>query len=216
MARWSPDMGGGRWLAQLHGVGWSGGGPHALACAALRPDLVAAAATIAGVAPFDAEGLDWLDGMGLENHEEFAATAAGPEALEAHLEPLAAELAFATGEDVAAWFGDLVNEVDRAALTGGFAEFVAASTRDSVRTGIWGWFDDDLAFIRDWGFALDSIHVPIAIWQGTEDRMVPFAHGRWLVDHVPGATARMLDGEGHLSHVVTSFDRIVAELVGSD
>ena len=201
-------------LRQLHVVGWSGGGPHALACAALLPDLVVGAATIAGVAPFDAEGLDWLDGMGLENHEEFAATAAGPETLEAHLEPLAAELAFTTGEDVAAWFGDLVDEVDRAALTGGFAEFVAASSRDSVRTGIWGWFDDDLAFIRDWGFALDSIHVPVAIWQGSEDRMVPFAHGRWLVDHVPGARARLLDGEGHLSLVVTSFDRIVAELVG--
>lgn len=201
-------------LTRLHVIGWSGGGPHALACAALLPDLVAGVATIASVAPFDAVGLDWLAGMAPENHDEFAATAAGEGELGAFLEPYAAELATTTGADVADWFGGLVSEVDRAALTGEFADFIAASCRDAVRTGIWGWLDDDLAFARDWGFELTSIRIPVAIWQGSEDRMVPFAHGGWLVDHIPGAQARLLEGEGHLSLAVTSFDRIVAELVG--
>ena len=135
-------------------------------------------------------------------------------ALQPLLESHAAELATTTGADVADWFGGLVPEVDKAALTGEFADFIAASSRDSIRTGIWGWFDDDLAFYHDWGFELSSIRLPVTIWQGTEDKMVPFAHGRWLAEHVPGATARLMAGEGHLSLGVGSFDRIVDELLG--
>lgn len=200
-------------LARLYVLGWSGGGPHALACGALLPDLVAGVATVGGVAPFDAEGLVWLDGMAPENHEEFGAAVAGPAELEACLRRFAADFADVTGEAIADALGELVPEVDRAALTGDFAEYMAESFRDSVRTGIWGWFDDDLAFVRDWGFDLGAIRVPVTIWQGTEDRMVPFAHGRWLADHIPGARARLIEGEGHLSLAVSSFDRILDELV---
>ena len=196
--------------------GWSGGGPHALACAALLPDLVAGVATIGSVAPFDAEGLDWLEGMAPENREEFGAMVAGPAELEAFLERFAADLRDVTGADVADSFGELVPQVDRAALTGGFADYIAASFRDSVRTGIWGWYDDDFAFFRDWGFDLASIRLPVTIWQGSEDRMVPFAHGRWLADHLPAARPRLLEGEGHLSLAVSSFDRIVDELVETE
>jgi pimeloyl-ACP methyl ester carboxylesterase len=199
-------------VSRLHVLGWSGGGPHALACAALLPDLVAGAATVAGVAPFDAEGLAWLDGMAPENLDEFGAAVAGPKELETSLEAFAPHIASATAGSIADALGELVPEVDRAALTGDFAEFIAAVTRDSVRTGIWGWFDDDMAFVRDWGFDLSAIEVPVTIWQGSQDKMVPFAHGRWLVDHVPGARARLIDGEGHLS-LASSFDQVVDELV---
>lgn len=201
-------------LTRLFVLGWSGGGPHALACAALLPDLVTGVATLGGVAPFDAEGLDWLDGMAPENHEEFGAAVEGNAALLPYLEAFAADLRDVTGAQVAEALGGLVPDVDRAALTGDFAEHQAALFRDSVRTGIWGWFDDDLAFVRDWGFDLEAIRVPVTIWQGTEDAMVPFAHGRWLADHIPGARPRLMDGEGHLSLAVTSFERILDELVG--
>lgn len=208
------DLAGSLGLRRLYVLGWSGGGPHALACAALLPDLVVRTATIASVAPYGVEGLDWLDGMAQENIDEFEASVAGQAPLEAALETMAKELATITGADIADWFGGLVAEIDRAALTGDFADYIAASSRDSIRTGIWGWFDDDMAFIRDWGFDLASIRVPVTIWQGSDDRMVPFAHGRWLAEHVPGATAYLLPGEGHLSLAVSSFERIVDELVG--
>jgi pimeloyl-ACP methyl ester carboxylesterase len=200
-------------VTRLHVLGWSGGGPHALACGALLPGLVAGVATVGGVAPFDAEGLDWLEGMAPENHEEFGAAVAGPAELEACLRGYAVDFGTVTGGSIADALGELVPAVDRLALTGDFADFMAESLRDSVRTGIWGWFDDDLAFIRDWGFDLDAIHCPVTIWQGTEDAMVPFAHGRWLADHIPGARARLMDGEGHLSLAVSGFDRIVRDLV---
>jgi pimeloyl-ACP methyl ester carboxylesterase len=196
-------------------VGWSGGGPHALACAALLGPRCVAAATIAAVAPFAASGLDWLAGMGKENHEEFGAALQGKVILQRWLEVAAGNLVDVTAEKVATAFGDLISEADRAALTGDFAEWMAASFRAAVSTGVAGWRDDDLAFLQPWGFELSSIDRPVFIWQGDQDRMVPFAHGQWLASQVGAAKPRLLRGEGHLSIGIGSFDRIVDELVAA-
>jgi pimeloyl-ACP methyl ester carboxylesterase len=176
---------------------------------------VLACATVAGVGPFGAQGLDFLAGMGRENHEEFGAALTGPGELQAYLEREAASLAEITGEQVAVAFGDLVSAVDVAALTGDFAAYVAASFRQALANGIWGWLDDDLAFTRPWGFDLASINVPVVVWQGGQDRMVPFAHGQWLAAHLPSARAMLLPAEGHLSIAVDKFGEIIGELVAS-
>jgi pimeloyl-ACP methyl ester carboxylesterase len=200
---------------RFYTVGWSGGGPHALACAALLGDRVLACASIAGVGPFGATGLDFLAGMGRENHAEYGAALAGPSELQAYLEREAQALAKVTGDQVAAALGDLVSPVDVRAITGNFAAYLATTFRRSVSTGIWGWFDDDLAFTRPWGFDLDDIGVPVVVWQGGQDRMVPFAHGQWLATHVPGAHPRLLSEEGHLSIGIASFGQIVDDLLAS-
>ena len=192
--------------------GTSGGGPHALACAALLPDRCAAAASVAGVAPFRAEGLDWLAGMGQENVEEFQAAVAGPDELSRYLQEQAHVLAAVDASQVVAAFGDLVSDVDKRSLTGGFAEYIAASFRRAVGTGIAGWRDDDLAFVHDWGFELGT-GAPVAIWQGAQDRMVPYPHGEWLAAQYPGARVHLLPDEGHLTLVATGSDRVFAELV---
>ncbi|MGZ6255620.1 MAG: alpha/beta fold hydrolase [Candidatus Limnocylindria bacterium] len=198
---------------RCHVVGWSGGGPHALACAARMPGRVASVATIGGVAPHPAEGLDWTAGMGAENIEEFGAAVTGPTELTAFMDRSAPALRDVTAGEVADAFGDLIDEVDRGSLTGAFAEWTASVFREAMRNGYWGWFDDDMAFTRAWGFELDEISVPVAIWQGGHDRMVPFAHGEWLAAHVPGASPRLLPEHGHLSVAVDSFPRIVDELL---
>jgi pimeloyl-ACP methyl ester carboxylesterase len=196
-------------------AGWSGGGPHALASAALLPDRIRAAATIAGVAPYPADGIDFLEGMGKENIEEFNAALEGPEALIPFKERARAMWSGVTAEDVAESFGDLVDDVDRGALTGDFAAWMAAVFRAALRESYWGWFDDDMAVIRPWGFDLGAIRVPVHIWQGRHDRMVPFAHGPWLASHVPGAVPHLFEDEGHLSLGVTRFGDILDELVAS-
>jgi pimeloyl-ACP methyl ester carboxylesterase len=196
-------------------VGASGGGPHALACAALLPDQVLACTTVAGAAPFGAEGLDFLDGMGAENIEEFGAAIAGPAELRAYLERQVPELSEITGEQVAAALGDVVSSIDVATLTGEFADHLAASIRGALASGIWGWHDDDLAFVKPWGFELADLRVPVFIWQGGQDRMVPFRHGEWLAAHVPDAKARLLPEHGHLSITVGRFGEIVDELLAS-
>jgi pimeloyl-ACP methyl ester carboxylesterase len=195
-------------------AGWSGGGPHALACAALLPERCLAAASIAGVAPYGGEGLDWLAGMAAENLDEFGAALAGPAELSAFLEATAAEMRGATAEQVVDGLGGLVSEVDQSVVTGEFAGYLAASFNAAVSTGVAGWRDDDLAFIRDWGFALGD-GAPVTVWQGDQDMMVPFAHGEWLAKHVPGARAHLLSGVGHLSIGVTEFGGILDDLMSA-
>jgi pimeloyl-ACP methyl ester carboxylesterase len=194
-------------------AGQSGGGPHALACAALLPDRVLATATLAGVAPWPAEGLDWLSGMGPENLEEFAATMKGTEALTPFLEADAAHLRDVKPDDVAAALGGLIGDVDRRALTGGYAEFMTARLHRAVSTGIAGWRDDDLAFVSAWGFELSAITTPVAVWQGGDDRMVPMAHGAWLASHAAGAEQHLLPAEGHLSLALNRFGDVLDGLL---
>jgi pimeloyl-ACP methyl ester carboxylesterase len=150
--------------------------------------------------------------MSAENVEEFSAAIGGEQALNPKLELMARELGNVQGADLARALGGLVSEVDKAALTGEFADTLAESLRRSVSTGIAGWRDDDLAFARNWGFKLDTIQRPVAIWQGGQDRMVPFAHGQWLAAHIPTARVHLYPDEGHLSLGVGALDRIVEEL----
>jgi len=196
-------------------VGWSGGGPHALACAARLPGRCLAAATMAGVAPYQADGLDWLAGMGAENLSEFGAAEAGEGPLTSYLEAAAGGLAAITGPEVAAELGSLVSAADKAAATGEFADYLAAAFRAAVRNGVAGWRDDDLAFVADWGFTIADAGAgaPVAVWQGDQDMMVPWAHGSWLAAHVPGARAHLLPGEGHLTLGLTSFGAILDDLL---
>ncbi|HTZ44788.1 MAG TPA: alpha/beta fold hydrolase [Jatrophihabitans sp.] len=194
-------------------AGWSGGGPHALACAALLPERCRAAAVLAGVAPFDAAGLDFLAGMGEDNVEEFGATLAGPERLQDYLDEVGPQLAAVTGESVIAGLESLLPDVDKRALTGEFADQMAANFRRALAGGVAGWRDDDLAFVRDWGFTLSKVTVPVAIWQGGQDLMVPFAHGRWLAGAIPSAQPHLLADEGHVS-LVSQMAVIFADLLG--
>jgi pimeloyl-ACP methyl ester carboxylesterase len=193
-------------------AGSSGGGPHALACAALLPGRCLAAASVAGVAPYQAAGLDWLAGMGPENIEEYSAAAAGENALAGFLAAALREVSGMTGAGVAAALGELVAAADTAVLTGDFADDLARSFRGAVREGPAGWRDDDLAFVRDWGFTVASVQVPVAIWQGGQDRMVPFSHGAWLAGQVPGARAHLLPGDGHLTLITSRFGEILDDL----
>jgi pimeloyl-ACP methyl ester carboxylesterase len=195
-------------------AGWSGGGPHALACAALLPGRCLAAASIAGAAPFDAPGLDFTAGMGPENIEEFSAAVRGPAALTEFLDRDAAAFANVTGAQVAAVLGDLIADADRAVLTGAYADHLATGARAALSSGIAGWRDDDLAFVADWGFSLTGEgKLPVAIWQGDQDRMVPFAHGQWLAANIPGARAHLLAGAGHLTMTVSVFGQVLDDLL---
>ena len=196
-------------------LGFSGGGPHALACAAALPGRVSVAATVGCVAPFDAAGIDFLAGMGEENIEEFGAAAEGPEACHAFIERFADKLRVITGEEIADALGDLVPPVDRAALTGEFADALASEIRHGLEPGFFGWFDDDLAFVAGWGVDLGQISVPVSLWQGREDRMVPFAHGAWLANELPNVRAHLLADEGHLSITVASIGQVLDDLVGA-
>ncbi len=198
---------------RAYAAGWSGGGPHALACGALLPERVLGTALIASVGPWGAEGLDFLAGMGRENVEEFGLALQGPEAASTYLErdwPVYRDI---TPEALAAAYGDLVDDVDRAAATGPFAAFLAAMYHDGLRDSYLGWLDDDMAFTRPWGFDLAAISGQVHVWQGAHDRMVPFAHGEWLAANVGGGCGHLHAEHGHLSLRVDAFPAIVDSLI---
>jgi pimeloyl-ACP methyl ester carboxylesterase len=198
---------------RFYSIGGSGGAPHSIACAALLPDRVISAAAIATPAPLDAEGLDWTDGMGEENVAEIAALRAGDRALEEFLEDEAVKMRAATAADIAAVLGDIVSDADREVIIGKYADYLAEQCVDSVASGLWGWFDDDQALFCDWGFELDQIGAPLAIWHGVEDRFVPVAHGRWVAART-GARAELRAGAGHLSIAISSYGEILDGLLG--
>jgi pimeloyl-ACP methyl ester carboxylesterase len=208
------ELGYGRFVT----VGWSGGGPHALATAALSGGRCVGALCLAGVAPFDAADLDFLAGMGQDNIDEFGAALAGSAQLEAYLTAAAEGLREVTGEDLNAAMGSLLPEVDQLHLAGAAGDELAEELRFSVANGIWGWFDDDAAFTQPWGFDLPAMAGTgslVEIWQGTDDLMVPFAHGEWLAANVPQAKAYLLSGEGHLSLAAQAFDGAVSRFAAA-
>lgn len=166
-------------------LGWSGGGPRSLACAAMLPERCLAAVCGVGLVPVAEFDGDVREGMGEENVVEFTAALEGPEALTRVLDRVAPPVFAVTAEEVADSLGSLAPPVDRAVLTGERAEVAAAGFRAAGRQGIVGWLHDDLTLVRPWGFAVGDITVPVSVWQGTEDMMVPFAHAEWLIAHIP-------------------------------
>jgi pimeloyl-ACP methyl ester carboxylesterase len=179
--------------------GLSGGGPHALACAALASERVVAVASVAGVAPYAAQGLDWLAGMGEGNVAEFGAAAAGEDVLRAALEAEAAGLAASSAEELIAAMSTLLSPPDVAVVTGPLGEYLLGSFARGLARGADGWVDDDLAFTRPWGFDLTAIARPALVVQGRQDLMVPRPHGDWLASRIPGAEAWFSEDEGHLT-----------------
>lgn len=192
--------------------GWSGGGPHALACAA-RLETARAALVVAGVGVFDADGLDFLAGMGPENIEEFGAAVDGEAPLRTYLEGEREQMGEVSVNSLIATLDGLLPPVDRAVLSHELGEDMVASMEEAIRTGVDGWLDDDLAFVSPWGFDLSEVSTPVSLWQGDVDLMVPFTHGAWLAGQVPTATVHLEEGEGHLSMAVGAVGDMLDEVM---
>jgi len=173
--------------------GGSGGGPHALAVAALLGERVIRGACVVSLAPFGALGAEWFTGMDPENVREFGWALEGEQRLAAELEREDQLLRQQVGAGPAGVLDNFdLPESDKQVL--GRSD-VAQMMRDSIieqsRNGVWGWVDDDLAFVSPWGFDPATIAVPVQVWYGTRDVLVPPRHGEWIASTVPGAVVRM-------------------------
>jgi pimeloyl-ACP methyl ester carboxylesterase len=166
-------------------MGHSGGGPHALACAALLPARVRAVAAISGTAPIGAAGLDWFAGMTTAGAEEMRAAAEGRASLERYLDAHEFDM-------------DQFTPADQAALTGEWA-WMARIAGQAIEAGPDGYLDDELAFAKPWGFEVTQVTAPVLICHGGQDRMVPSAHGAWLAGHCRHAELRLSPEDGHVS-----------------
>jgi pimeloyl-ACP methyl ester carboxylesterase len=179
--------------------GLSGGGPHSLACAALCDERLVAAATLAGVGPWNVDGLDWLAGMGEGNLKEFDLVLAGEEALRPAIERERDDLLAVAPEQLRDAMAPHLSPTDSGALTASLAEYFHSNMSHAIANSPDGWIDDNLAFVEPWGFELSAIDRPVLVVQGGDDLMVPRQHGEWLAANVPGCESRIDDAHGHLT-----------------
>jgi pimeloyl-ACP methyl ester carboxylesterase len=187
--------------------GFSGGGPHAIACAVLLPDIVSAVAVLGSPAPLHAPGLDYFAGMGEANVESMQRYLDDPERSRQESRDEREAVLSMSAEELSEAWGSLISPVDRAALEGELAEFLTASIRTGLAPGDEGWWDDGVAHLGDWGLALDAIEVPVKVWHGEQDRFVPVAHGRWLAANI-GAESEFASNEGHLSLIARGIPAV--------
>ena len=182
--------------------GHSGGGPHALACAALLSERCVAAAMLASPGPYGAEGLDFLEGMGELNVEEFDTVLAGPEALEPVVLRNQAEMFSAGPDGLRQAMLTVLSPLDQEAFTPEVGEWIYSVMVEGAGERIEGWRDDDLAFVNPWGFDLADIRVPVLLLHGVQDLMAPPGHGRWLAARIPGVQAEISEDQGHITVLV--------------
>lgn len=178
-------------------IGWSGGGPHSLNMT--RDSRSAAAITLAGVGEWGRDDLDFLAGMGPENVDEFGTALKGEAAITEWMNLNAVAMKNVTGPELITAFGGLIGDADKKALTPEFAQEEAEMFRRSLSVSFNGWIDDDLAFVRDFGFDIEKIDKPVILYQGDDDFMVPHAHSYWLEKHIPTAKLKFVPGHGHIS-----------------
>jgi pimeloyl-ACP methyl ester carboxylesterase len=166
-------------------MGHSGGGTHALACAALLPGRVAGAVSVSGLAPYGVAGLDWFGGMYPGGVATLQAALAGRDAKERH-------------EATAEFDPQMFTPADHAALAGPWS-WLNSVVGPAMEQGPGGLIDDDLAYVAPWGFDPSEIAAPTLIVHGDEDRIVPSTHGAWLAEHIPSAELWLRPGAGHIS-----------------
>jgi pimeloyl-ACP methyl ester carboxylesterase len=172
-------------IAQFAVMGHSGGSAHALACAALLPERVLAAVSISGLAPFNADGLDWFADMWPSGAGELRAAERGTTALQDYLT--------STEFDP-----EMFTPADHAALAGAWRWLGVISER-AMAGGLGGMVDDDLAYVAPWGFDPRQIRMPVLIVQGGQDRIAPGAHGKWLARRIRSAALWLRPDDGHIS-----------------
>ena len=190
-------------------IGWSGGGPHALANTLLENNV--GAITLAGVGAYGVDDLDFLEGMAQENYDEFGASLQGEDVIQQWFIDNASVFKSAGGAEIREAFGGLISDADKKSMEGSFADVIAAAIRSGLAVSFDGWVDDDVAFTKPWGFDLSSINKPVKIWQGDQDFMVPHAHSHWLKKHISTAELTFIPGQGHVTLLVDYTDRVFAQ-----
>jgi pimeloyl-ACP methyl ester carboxylesterase len=197
-------------------TGGSGGAPHSLAVAARLPERVTRAECNVGPAPYQAEGLDYFDGMDPENVKEIGWALAGEGTLAPELEREARRALDRLDVDPGALLSEFdLSQADRSVLAQEVVQQkLRMSLREAMAQGIGGWVDDDLAMVRPWGFELSEIRIPVQVRYGARDVLVPPAHGAWLAAHIPGATVLVDEVSGHMSTPDEGLERIRAFVGG--
>lgn len=188
--------------------GISGGGPHALACAALLPDIVVAAASFGSPTPRHGDDIAWLAGMGSDNAAAFSAAMKGHDELEHVIQMQASQMLSSDSDSLANTWRNLLCPADTAVLTRDTAGYLLESARVGLAHGVDGWVEDVTAFVSPWGIDLEHIEVPVMIVHGGQDKFVSISHARWLAARIQNAQSCLSEEDGHISALVHWFAHV--------
>jgi pimeloyl-ACP methyl ester carboxylesterase/glycosidase len=194
-------------------IGWSSGGPYALAAAVADPDRTRAVAAVASDAP-TRERPELLEAQPPHVRDRVLRIAAGDEtALDELRERLSRFLAdpdlILGGEPDPADPDGLLRQVpaQEASLRSMFAE--------AFRQGDAGWVEDWLATYDDWGFRLADVKTPVAVWRGDADRLSSAADSEVLAAGVANGALHIVPGAGHALPFV-EWDAILDSVLMSE
>ncbi|MCF1592997.1 alpha/beta fold hydrolase [Streptomyces muensis] len=194
-------------------VGRSGGGPHALACAALLPDRVTRVAVLVSLAPHDADGLDWFAGMAASNVREYTKALASPDRLAASLRKRSVAIRANPVRLLTQLRRELTESDLRVVADAAIRAMLMRNYSEALRVSADGWVDDALSFCSPWGFSLEDISVPVLLWHGEQDVFAPAGHTRWLAERIPSVTAIFQPAAAHFAALRVLPD-IVTWLLG--
>ena len=184
-------------LNQFAVVGRSGGGPHALACAALLPERVSRAAVLVSLAPREADGLDWFGGMADSNVDAYA----GPEGLLDRVIARLTETADTIRDDpaslIAKLHGEMTDDDRRVVADAGIRLGLIRAYAEALRESPYGWIDDVKAFRTEWGFDPATVSAPVLLWHGERDMFSPVSHSLWLGARIPDAVVVVKSDAAH-------------------
>jgi pimeloyl-ACP methyl ester carboxylesterase len=186
-------------LEQFAVVGRSGGGPHALACAALLPDRVSRAAVLVSLAPREADGLDWFGGMADSNVDAYAGPAGRLDRVIARLTETADTVRDDPASLIAMLYGEMTEDDRRVVADAGIRLSLMRAYAEALRQSPYGWIDDVQAFRTEWGFDPASVNVPVLLWHGERDMFSPVSHSRWLGSRIPDAMVVVKSDAAHFN-----------------
>lgn len=188
-------------------VGWSGGGPYAMASGLL--ERCTAVHLIASVSPFDVKDFDWFQDQSSQSVEEAKISSENLEASISYKENYYTEIRDLTTEQVLSF------QIKRATFKSfendyiAFAEDVRIGLRDALTPSVVGFAEDEFAFLTNWGFDVQGIQVPVGIWQGLDDESVSPHMAKWLNENIFNSTLKLFESQNHASIMVEKRKEIL-------
>ena len=153
---------------------------------------------LVGIAPREAKGLDWLDGMTESNVAEYTAVARGYE----QIATMARAAAAAVRDDPASLLtisqDQLPDPDQRVVADRGIRSLLLAAYAEALRISEHGWDRRRRRLPRAVGeFDPATVTVPVLLWHGASDTFSPVSHVKWLAERIPNATVVVQAGAAH-------------------
>ena len=179
-------------------IGRSGGGPHALACAARLYSRVICAAALSSLAPYDAEDFNWTAGMVDSNVRAYSDD---ENVVIAQLEDKAGQVKRNSDGLLRLLWPDLVGHDKEVIGDIALRQLIAQIHVEALRDTADGWIDDVIALRTPWGFDPADIKVPVKLWAGRDDAFSPASHTEWLERRINKAEVEIESGRAHFGAV---------------